>query len=220
VKRIRLVTALLAVGLLGIMAIGAGSASASVLCKRLDYPKCPSSDAYPVGTHLYFGATNVTLTESYGGPLLNCKSSGIVLTVTDAGGEWPYHEVKTSIDEWPFVECTNSLLGKVSNVHVSGSPTAVVNWNPGTVSGDLSITGEVLEFNLSQLGSNPCRFDITGSPTLLGPEQGKIASQLIFNKETAETLGTNNPCSGMKGFLSGTYNQLYFETPVYVSREY
>jgi hypothetical protein len=164
-----------------------------------------------------FGTSKVTLTDAYGFAWLTCKASGVLTTITNAGGEWPYHEAATAIEQFPFSECTGLGGGSLPDPVVTGSPTSVVTWNPGTGTGEFGISGEVLEFKAPQLGGT-CRYNIVGTPTLHGPEEGAPTTRLIFNKELAEPVGTNNACNGLKGYISGTYNRVDSADPVYVLR--
>jgi hypothetical protein len=79
---------LAAIALIAMAAIGAGSASATVLCGTAPEGEvCPEGGAYPEGTTLPAHAENVTFKELYYGADVKCGSSDMTLSTTSQGGE-------------------------------------------------------------------------------------------------------------------------------------
>jgi hypothetical protein len=78
VKRISLMATLVAVAAVWVMSIGAGSASAGILChtwEPYNY-KCPIADRYQVGEELQgVNLGEVKLTDKFGFPAFACKES-------------------------------------------------------------------------------------------------------------------------------------------------
>ncbi len=175
--------------------IGAGSASATVLCKSAPANNvCPAADVYGVGSELSANSVgNISFTTNGGTTLWTCKSASYKTTVTDAGGVGK--NVKLDDTNYSFNECSytftllragNSELGWTGShggfdaaggteFRVSGifGATCVYGW------------GAALEFTFT--GGNPATIPSNGVqiPRIMGgiscPAQLRMYLTLAFN---------------------------------------
>jgi hypothetical protein len=109
--------------------IGAGTASATVLCSTTAEP-CPEGQKWPVGTDLDFSlASGTSLIQQAGENVLKtCKGSTIRGRITNAGS--PTSTVSGEITNLTWSECTHSTvtltLGGFEIHHITGTSNGTV----------------------------------------------------------------------------------------------
>ncbi len=212
-KRTSILATLVVTGLLGVAALGAGSASATVLCKTAATENnCSTEDTYPVGTEIQAELapnTKLTIGTKSGQFLNSCTSAEIGLTVSGEGNEGT---LNAETDEYSISGCKNTL-----NILPSVNGT-FIHWTPGTHGGDLYIINKV-EMNLAGQGMPTvwCYYDIWG-PAKIVPG---ATPQIVYG-EGAEGiivgLGSNGFLCPKRVDVRATYN-ITTPTPLYVEKE-
>jgi len=132
--------------------VGAGTASATVICKNnLNTEKC--SEPYPVGTEgtASLKAGTSALIETLGGTVMNtCTESTVKSTIKVAGSATSTVESGTST--LTFAKCTNPVV-------VLKPGSAVLHWITGTDNGTLTTVGtevtSVTQFGSCVYGTGP-----------------------------------------------------------------
>lgn len=110
--------------------VGAGSASATVLCKTAIKEGCAESGwAYPVGTVVDLSLTGTTVTETTGGILADtCLQGTLKGETTNAGSS-------SETVDWNVSEMWSRECSRITTPLANGS--LEVEWIPGTNNGTL-----------------------------------------------------------------------------------
>jgi hypothetical protein len=115
--------------------LGAGSASATVLCKETPSgspPACPAAQTYNAGQVILGEATDPVLTNDLED--LTCKRSNIKVDIKQTGGA--VSTVLATVNDLTFTECTTVNTHTPCTVSVENLPyLAEVHWTSGTHSG-------------------------------------------------------------------------------------
>src|SRR3954447_8110709 len=178
-------------GLAAVMALaataflGAGSASATVLCGAAPSGGgCPEEGAYPEGTTLEASAEDATFVGAgYGGSTLYCESSSMTLTTTSSGGAGA--SVTSAVEALSFEGCRNKS-GNPCTVTVQNLPySGTFKYTTGSNgNGPLTIanggTGEP-GFSETCVGIEQCRYGFGNSKELSfrGGNPGSIVAQQL-----------------------------------------
>ena len=112
---------------------GAGSASATVLCKVATNP-CPLESRYPVGTAIDASLTAGTsmLLEGEFGSIDTCTGSTLSAKSTTAGSST--QTVSLAVEGWTFIACT-------MEAKLTSKGEMEVHWISGTNNGTLTARG-------------------------------------------------------------------------------
>jgi hypothetical protein len=190
VKRVSIL-ALAAVAALALTAaIGAGTASATVLCKSNASETCPSLDLYGNETKLSASlewGTNLTIETGRGEIIYQCKESKIEAQVSDAGGEGK--AVTTKDSAYSFGGCTGkATLLKAGKWEIKSS---------GSGNGEIIDWGTVLQIEV--LGFT-CEYEFAHNSEL----RGSSSLPKIYVHGHLERVGTYYCPPNL--WMSGTYN--------------
>jgi hypothetical protein len=151
---------LAAIAAMGLMAfLGAGSASATVLCTTTDTPDCSAAWDYPAKTVIDSSLTGTAILES-GSTTLDTCTGGTVKGETSTTGS-STKPVTGGISQLTWAGCTNT-----TDTLTGGS--LEVNWIEGTHNGTVSGSGS--EVTVNTLGVS-CVYG-TGAGTHLGTLTG------------------------------------------------
>lgn len=115
-----------AVAAAALVALTAGPASATVLCK---VPESPCPEHYPVGTEGTISLAGSALIETTGGTtLVTCNETTISGFSKNTGGKG--EGVVSGGGEWKISECTNTVtvlkVGEVEVAHIPGTHNGTV----------------------------------------------------------------------------------------------
>jgi hypothetical protein len=117
---------------------GAGSASATVLCKSAPLTHvCPESDRYPVGTPVEFKLTG-TLKMNAGFGTIGCSEGSIKGSISSAGGEGQSVSFENSRFELVESSCN-------CPTHTYNAGRMTINWSEGTNDGTLEVKNLEIE---------------------------------------------------------------------------
>lgn len=105
--------------------LGAGSASATVLCTENKIP-CPAGEDYEFNTEIEMSQVSSSVIKSTGGtPLTTCGDSKIKGRTENTGGKGV--AVKVEVTEMAFTECTNkttaTILGRMTIEYIKSTNT-------------------------------------------------------------------------------------------------
>jgi hypothetical protein len=204
VKRLSLLVTLIAAGLLATMAVGAGTASATHLCKTIErwdqYPgDCKNEDVYPVGSKFVFtNIKNVSVTDEENFGYWSCKKSQLELTITDEGGG-PTDRVEMAVTNITFGECFN---GRTPVATTKGSAW-VTDVSTESRDGRFTFHDTVLA---GPTWAGNCSFNMSWAEGLLdapdiGLEPKNLETRLTFNN--AKIKAASGMCS--PALFNGTY---------------
>lgn len=220
-KRLSILATLATVALLGIAALGAGSASADVLCNKVvggSYD-CPTQNTYGVGAE--FHATNhgaISLKRTGGSTIFSCGTSELDMTVTNAGGAgYQYPEVDVS-----NLTLSNCYGGPASFTSDGGG--LFTPYSLSSLKGLFHWSGEKLEtavkFPWDENQEVKCSYDIVGTGTLAGAKtEGEFdeLTKIKFNAAPTQRIKENIPWGFLcpeEPLFSGQYDFLELEWPV------
>lgn len=208
-KRISLLIAAISVSLLGVVSMGAGSASADVLCKTWAFAEgCSAANRYPAGTKIYSElrpGTNAVLDVWKDAPFheFKCSHSALVMEINSPGSA--YTNVEATITNLTFVSCDNTpTVAAPGSAYITESPA-------GSTNGNIAVLKNLLYVN-SQVFGVKCKVQIEGPGKLVGPAwNGLGASAITFDDAKAN--------AGICGswYFSGEYI-LTNPTSVYASQ--
>jgi hypothetical protein len=127
---------LAAVAAMALMAfVGAGSASATVLCSTNTSP-CPAGQKWPTGTQIEFTVTSGTSAnweETAGNVLETCTSGKIKGEITNAGSSTEAVKIKATEVSWTScnVPTTTTGLGSLEIQNISGTSNGTLTMGSG-----------------------------------------------------------------------------------------
>ncbi len=190
---------LAALAAMAVMAVvGAGTASATKLCKQDVTTGCTSHIAS--GTTLTFSAEgSTTLTDVFGGVVATCTGSSVSGKTTTTGSST--ETVKGSISSLTFTGCNhpvtvnNASLGTLEVHNIAGTPNGTVTSNATTVTIDESPLG-----TCSFQTSNTDIGTLTGTSTTGGAPTFDIKASI-----PSENCGFNGTWEGSYKY-TGTEN--------------
>lgn len=209
-KRISLLVGMLSVGLLAIMAFGASTSSATVLCKQGGL-YCPIEKKYGVGAFFSFNpVTTVYFETEANGKEFSCSGGGFEMTVTDAGGIGDFYPVQTDISNLKFSECTNEWIGD-PHVTVLEDGTATIRNSFGESWGRVYPKGNLIQFD--SVWGGTCKYTIAGEPKLTGPGFNPPYTRITFLAAPA-TLVEGSSCQP-KGLFRGTFVEVQWHQAIY-----
>jgi hypothetical protein len=169
---------LAAIAAMGLMAfLGAGSASATVLCTTTDTPDCSVGWDYPANTTID-ASLNGTATLEAGSTKLDTCTGGTVHGFTSNTGSTTT-TVSGSIDELTWTGCTNT-----TDTLTNGS--LEIHWISGTHDG--TVTGKGSEVTVNTLGVT-CTYG-TGSGTDLGTLESGTEPKLKISTTVPKIAGS------------------------------
>ena len=139
--------------------LGAGSASATVLCKTAVTEGCHAGGwAYPAGTEIDMSLEGTTSTSTTGGTLLDTCTEGTLRGETTNTGS------SSETVDWNLSEMWSKNCTKTTDSIVNGA--LEVHWISGTDNGTLTVNGTQVTKNLGILGS--CTYGPGAGGTELG----------------------------------------------------
>lgn len=202
---------LAAVAAMALMAFaGAGSASATVLCKVKETP-CAAANEYPVGT-VADGSllgTSAKMTTTAGEIVETCTAGTVKGTLEVAGGptQTPHSGTGGATVTWS--NCTQKM-------ETIRNGTIEIHHIAGTYNGTVIIKEVETTINLGFLGS--CVYTY-GSGTDVGILTGGPEPRMDLNAVLTKTLGSPFACpTTVKGQAEGILTEPH-ELPVYVMDE-
>ncbi len=137
-KSTRLLGLVVATALAATALIGAGSASATTLCKVKAISECPAASIYPVGTVLEAHSTNVTI-EIKNVKSITCGSSNLSMETESKNGEKVGVPLVGQITKLELGGCANSICygpnGSLKNLPYKTELEATKNGN-----GDVAVS--------------------------------------------------------------------------------
>lgn len=221
-KRLSIFATLVVTGLLGIAAVGAGSASADVLCKKVvgNY-NCPTEDTYGVGTEFQAenwpggsdGDLKLLATGNGNITMATCTATELDALLTDAGG---YYE-----SGYPKVDITNLIIGFCGDDSISvisdgeAKITTLAIGSP-SLQGTFRPSGLQIKVTTNWLGqyyeTGVCTYNIVGTARIEGAKTNEWgANRLVFNDTLAELVSKSGQGCTSIARLSG---QLTFSEPL------
>jgi len=176
--------------------VGAGTASATVLCKT---NTTPCGSIYPAGTELHAvleSGTKATLKPETEIATTTCEESTVLADIEKAGSK--EETVKGPITTLTFGKCNNT-------VKVLKPGTLELHWIPGTMNGTLTASGFEVEVVASLV---KCVYagSITSGLTLTGGviTPGNKATLDVVNAKVPLKSGFEGLC-GKNGIWNGVY---------------
>jgi hypothetical protein len=165
--------------------LGAGSASATVLCSTTADP-CPAGQDWPVGTTLDWSIVpggTVLQTDTAGKTINTCKESTVKWTMTKTGGST---ETVTGVDEeTTFAGCTfPTKTLKLANTEIH----KIANTSDGTVTAD-----GVTEVTINTVLFGSCIYGVPNGASLGEITEGKPATFHV-NAITVKLAGSAIAC--------------------------
>jgi hypothetical protein len=204
VKKFSLLAMVVTASLLGALAIGAASASATVLCKQAAAANnCAPEDTYPEGTEVHAELAPTTflyITEQNGTLRNSCSASEMATTL----GIQQFEYQRSAMTALSFGGCTTSPV----TVERLGEPD--FQWKPGTHGGHMYGYGVRIGFNYFGLA---CVYTFWGPGEIVPGASPK----LVYSYGELVRLSGSFICP-YKMSISATYD-ITTPTPLYVENE-
>jgi hypothetical protein len=173
--------------------IGAGTASATVLCSTTVTP-CPSAQIWPAGTVLDFSVPaggSISLTDTTGEPIDTCKESTVKGKITNAGSSTTTVTGSVETLDWGGCNLPTTTI-KVGNLEVH----QITGTSNGTVTAD-----GLFEVTINTVFFGSCLYSATTGTDLGTITEGKPA---VFHAEAI--VKKTGACVGPETALwTGTY---------------
>lgn len=220
-KRATILATMVATGLIGIAALGGGSASADVLCKDVAFNyNCSAEKTYVVGSEFDASAGSafkVQAGTSGENLMATCASSSLDWTLTNAGGsfETAYPEVDTTSMNISGCGGDDSISvvsdggGKISQLSI-GSASQKGRFYPS----GLQIKVVSNWFFNGYFGFAECTYKVVGPATIEGAKTNEYGEpRIVFSEAFAETVSKVGYGCYDNARFSGRY---VFEPDMYV----
>lgn len=206
-KRISVLIAAMAVSLVGVMSIGAGAASADVLCSTWQLTNgkgCEDAGGtiYPAGTELKM-VSNSPLVVSWSAngqqPELTCQKSSLSLKVENPGSV--FTNVATTVTGFTLASCDQTAtVTSLGSASIQESPV-------GTSIGSATLSGTGFSY-FSRFFGATCKMSLTGlKGELVGP---------VWNKKGASTLSFHGVGQSSNCFEMNVSASYIFTSPTSV----
>jgi hypothetical protein len=191
--------------------VGAGSASATVLCKVSTSP-CPEGEMYEPGTVIEGASTNATLTSNLA--TVVCENSATTAETETTGSSTT--TVTGTIKALSFTGCHSGLTP--CTVEVNGLPFhAEVHWASGvngTLTANAHAGGAFPGANVVCAGLISCTFERS---LFTLPVNGGNPASIVANKISLErTPFGGTPLCGSEAFWDATYTAVGENTSINV----
>jgi len=184
-----------AVAAVGVMIIGAGSASATILCHSYNpYDnKCPIADRYQVGEEIQGIATTETkLTDMYGFVGFSCKESQFNQVVTRNNASGTLEPALLNPTSLTFGSCTG-FGGSTPHPVATKLEEGGIVWEPNTLDGWFNSSLRIKTY--VGMVNYECEYAIAEGHT------DAFNQSLVFKKSEAGTLTSGCP----KMYFTTTY---------------
>jgi hypothetical protein len=169
---------LAAIAAMGLMAfLGAGSASATVLCTTTDTPDCSAGWDYPAGTVIDFSMVGSSITEAGSTILQTCTGGTIKGKTANTGSS--SETVSVSLEQWTWTGCNTT-------VDATALGSLEIHWIEGTHNG--TVTGKNSKWTTQSLGVT-CTYG-TGTGTHIGTVTGGAGSSWAISSTIPKIEGS------------------------------